>query len=228
LRSRSRDCRGSRSIRSQPSVGARISRKIPDVLGQHMGRGDTTRPVGIGVALYVGVILAIALIFQVRSTTPVAGLNRSRDYDYVVPLKGSSWKWGPSLLPKVMRDRGLKSVCGKSISFDLSSIPQHLNGGSVASSGKVNEDSNVSSGMVGVEQVTELGSHLLVRMSNSNSDTLSFDPEKLIVSDLWACAGNDSIPLPICDVLVNPLSGLKVFPDVVEYVTSSGMRIGTC
>jgi hypothetical protein len=225
---RRRGWRGSRFIRLQPPVGDGISRKIPGVLSQHMGREDTTRPVRIGVALYVGVVLAIALIFEVRFTTPVAGVNMYRDYDSVVPLKGSSWKRALSLLPKVMRDWGIKGVPGKSIGCNLSSIPQHLSGGSVASSGKVSEDPNVGSGMMGLEQVTELGSNLDVGISNSNSDALSVDPKELVVRDLWAYADSDSIPLFSHDVLVNPFLGLKVFPGVAEHGTSSGMRIGTC
>jgi hypothetical protein len=152
----------------------------------------------------------------------------SGDYDYVISLKRGSWKRGLSLLPKVMGDWGLKSIPSKSIGSDLSSVTQHLNGGCWASSGKVSEDPNVGSGMVGLKQVTELGSHMLVSMSNSNSDTLSIDPEKLILDDLWACAYTDGVPLLSDDIHVDPFLGLKVFPGVAEHVMSSRIGISTC
>jgi hypothetical protein len=93
---------------------------------------------------------------------------------------------------------------------------------------KIGENTNEGSGMVSLKQVTKLGSHLLVSVSNSNSKTLRINPEELIVRDLWACAYTDGIPLLRDNILVDPFLGHEMFPDVSEHVTSRRMGINTC
>jgi hypothetical protein len=67
-------------IGSRPPVGTGIPGEVPLILVQHMKRGNTTRPVGVGIVLDVSAVLTLTLSYRVRTTTPVKGMNRSWSY----------------------------------------------------------------------------------------------------------------------------------------------------
>jgi hypothetical protein len=103
------------NIGLRPPIGTGIPWEVPCVLVQHMKRGNTTRPVGIGIALDVGAVLTVTLSFRVRTTTPVTGMNRSWSYDSVTSLKWGYRERGLGLLPKVIGGWGRRAFLERAL-----------------------------------------------------------------------------------------------------------------
>jgi hypothetical protein len=93
------------------------------------------------------------------------------------------------------------------------------------SSGQVCEETDVSSGMVSLQEVTKFGGHLLVSVINFDIGALCIDSEELIVGGFMADAHADRVTLITQDILVDPLLPFKVFSDIPVNITRSGVGI---
>ena len=65
-------------------------------------------------------------------------------------------------------------IPGQGVRSDLGRVPEHLDGRLVTSLCQICKEPNVGSGMVGLKEVGEFGSHLLCTVTDTNTVALIF------------------------------------------------------